>query len=97
MLLEKPEKASEVVNDSDFKKKAMRLLMLGRSEMSTYESKQIKYRTIFDTVKTIIRQDGIRGCFKGLQLRMLMQSVSSGLSWGTYQLVKNLVSQRNTH
>ena len=55
MLLEKPEKASEVVNDSDFKKKAIRLLMLGRSEMSTYESKQIKYRTIFDTVKTIIR------------------------------------------
>jgi len=45
-----------------------------------------------------MKEDGIRGFFKGLQLRILMQSASSGLSWGTYQLVKNLlVSNSITH
>ena len=52
----------------------------------------VKYRTIFETSKTIWREEGVRGFFKGVQMRMMIQSVSSGIGWGTYQLVKEMLS-----
>lgn len=61
--------------------------MQSRERMSTIKH-TVKYRTIFETSKTIWREEGVRGFFKGVQMRMMIQSVSSGIGWGTYQLVK---------
>ena len=61
-----------------------------REAMSTLRS-HIKYRNIVQTVKTIWREEGAIGFFRGLQFRMAIQSVSSGIGWGTYQLVKGLM------
>lgn len=55
MLLEKPEKTSQPINNSGLKNKFIRLLNLNINNMSTYDRREIKYRTIFDTVTTIIK------------------------------------------
>lgn len=65
--------------------------MQSRERMSTIKH-TVKYRTIFETSKTIWREEGVRGFFKGVQMRMMIQSVSSGIGWGTYQLVKEMLS-----
>ena len=33
----------------------------------------------------------MKGFFKGVQMRMAIQSISSGIGWGTYQLIKGLM------
>jgi len=44
-----------------------------------------------ETVKTIWREEGVTGFFRGMQMRMAIQSVSSGIGWGTYQLIKGVM------
>jgi hypothetical protein len=46
-----------------------------------------------DTVGTIWKEEGLLGFFKGMKMRMLIQSVSSGVGWGTYHLVKNFMTE----
>jgi len=58
--------------------------------MSTIRS-TLKYRNIMETVKTIWREEGVTGFFRGMQMRMAIQSVSSGIGWGTYQLIKGVM------
>jgi hypothetical protein len=55
--------------------------------------KDVKYRSIISTVKYIYRQDGfIRGFFKGLTPRIINNSPSCAISWGTYEIIKHLIS-----
>jgi uncharacterized protein (DUF2235 family) len=60
-------------------------------EMSTM--KEIKYKNILDTVRSIWREDGIKGFFRGMKMRMMIQSTSSGIAWGTYQIVKEMLTK----
>jgi predicted regulator of amino acid metabolism with ACT domain len=53
----------------------------------------VKYRNILETTRLIFKEEGVKGFFKGVQMRMAIQSVSSGIGWGTYQLVKGLMSK----
>ena len=46
-----------------------------------------------DTVRTIWKEEGFLGFFKGMKMRILIQSVSSGVGWGTYHLVKNFMAE----
>lgn len=66
------------------------LWMQNKERMSTIRA-TIKYRNIIETIKTIWREEGVPGFFRGMQMRMAIQSVSSGIGWGTYQLVKGVI------
>jgi hypothetical protein len=44
-----------------------------------------------------MQEDGAMGFFKGLQMRMAIQSISSGVAWGTYQLIKDLLILQNKY
>ena len=55
--------------------------------------RNIRYHNIKETVKIIWMEDGLRGFFRGVQMRMLIQSFSSGIGWGTYQLIKGRMNQ----
>jgi len=55
--------------------------------------KEIKYRTICDTALTIWREEGFKGFFRGMKMRMMIQSTSSGIAWGTYQIVKEMLTK----
>lgn len=52
----------------------------------------IKYPTIKDTVVRIFQEHGIKGFFKGLKMRLLIQTPSSSISWGTYEFFKRVFS-----
>ena len=66
-------------------------LQNGKSMSTMRESG--RYRNILSTVRSIWAEEGARGFFRGVQMRMAIQSVSSGIGWGTYQLVKGMVSK----
>jgi len=48
----------------------------------------IKYHNILDTAATIFREEGMIGFFSGLRMRIAIQSFSSAIAWGTYQVIK---------
>lgn len=49
----------------------------------------IKYKNILDTTATIFKEEGMAGFFSGIKMRMVIQSVSSAIAWGTYHVVKS--------
>ncbi len=49
---------------------------------------EIKYHNIMDTTAAIFKAEGVMGFFSGLRMRMAIQSVSSAIAWGTYQVIK---------
>jgi len=57
----------------------------------------IRYHNIWDTAGKIWKEEGFLGFFKGMKMRMLIQSVSSGVGWGTYQIVKNFMAEGNKY
>jgi len=68
------------------------LLTQNRELISTLKD-TIRYHNVLDTVTKMWREEGLMGFFKGMKMRMLIQSVSSGVGWGTYQLVKSSISK----
>jgi hypothetical protein len=76
--------------------KSSHLLMQAREGMSTYRE-SIKYRNFWEAARKIMHEDGAMGFFKGVHMRMAIQSVSSGVAWGTYQLIKDLLIRQNKY
>lgn len=56
---------------------------------SNYE---IKYHNILDTTAAIFKEEGVLGFFSGLKMRVAIQSFSSAIAWGTYQVIKSGLS-----
>jgi hypothetical protein len=52
--------------------------------------KVVKYNNIMDTIRIIWQEDGIAGFFRGMKMRVMIQSTSSGIAWGTYQIIKEI-------
>lgn len=58
----------------------------------------IKYKDILSTARIIIQEDGIsKGFFKGVTPRILSNAPSCAISWGTYEIVKHLLSKKTTN
>jgi hypothetical protein len=54
---------------------------------------QIKYNNIISTAKLIYKEDGfLKGFFRGMTPRIINNSPSCAISWGTYEIVKHLLS-----
>lgn len=62
-----------------------------------YTNSRIKYHNILDTTVTIFREEGLSGFFLGLRMRMAIQTISSAIAWGTYQVVKSNLGNFNIH
>ena len=73
-----------------------KLVMTAQKGMSTVRG-NVRYHNIFDAAKSIWRDEGLTGFFKGMKMRMVIQSASSGIGWGTYQLVKGLITKSTQH
>lgn len=48
-----------------------------------------------DTASIIIKENGVIGLFSGLKMRICIQSMSSGISWGTYHIIKSLLESKS--
>jgi len=57
------------------------------------EVKKVHYRNVFETVKMLYKQDGAIAFTRGIHARMLLHIPSTALSWGTYEIVKGLLTQ----
>ena len=51
-----------------------------------------KEKNILGTASTILKEEGPLAFFNGLKMRIAIQSMSSAIAWGTYHVVKGLVS-----
>ena len=48
-----------------------------------------QYKSIWDAISTIIRQDGIRGLYKGLVPNLLKVAPSMASSWLSFELTRD--------
>jgi solute carrier family 25 iron transporter 28/37 len=64
-----------------------------RVKMSISSEKLIKvrYANVGDAVKKVLKEEGVSGLFSGLKMRVTIQSLSTAIAWGTYQIAKNLI------
>jgi hypothetical protein len=53
----------------------------------------VKYKNILSTMKIIYNENGFfKGFFKGLTPRILSNSPSCAISWGTYEFIKHMLN-----
>lgn len=97
VLTNKIERLNENLEEGEFKSKRGQIWMQNRRKMSTMRDGLVKYRNVWDTSVKIMKEEGALGFFKGLHMRMLIQSISSGVAWGTYQIMKDLLIQKSSH
>lgn len=48
-----------------------------------------------DTTATIFKEEGMIGFFSGMRMRIAIQSFSSAIAWGTYQVIKTGLGDAN--
>jgi len=64
-----------------------------KESVSTVENK-IKYQDILSTFKTILREEGPQGFFKGTLPRIISQAPASAISWTAYEMIKKLLQTK---
>ena len=52
---------------------------------------QVKYRTIYSTVKYVLDTEGIRGLYKGVSMNWIKGPMAVTISFNTYEIVKNFL------
>lgn len=57
----------------------------------------IKYPNSWCAIKIVMKEEGVRGFYKGFLLRSLTQSLSAGLSWTVYEMCKKVLTQNTTY
>lgn len=65
------------------------------SRCETTNNSIIKYPNAMCAVKIIKAEEGFKGFFKGLSLRMTSQSLSAAISWTVYEMGKNFLIKKN--
>ncbi|CAD8057139.1 unnamed protein product [Paramecium primaurelia] len=51
-------------------------------------SSQVKYSTFLGSIKTIFKEEGYLGFYKGLLPRLCMQTMSGATAWASYEFIK---------
>jgi len=47
--------------------------------------RKVKYRDILSTFRVVLKEEGIKGFFRGLGSRIIIFSPSSAISWAVYE------------
>jgi len=81
---------------------AARSLMAPKSHFTTVKEsalseRDIKYRDIMSTARTILREEGFRGFVKGVVPRIFAQAPASAISWTTYEMMKKLLKSQKVY
>jgi len=66
-------------------------------EVMSAAERKIKYHDILSTVKTIMKEEGLKGFVKGTVPRVLTHAPSSAVSWTAYEMLKKFLNKRNAH
>mmetsp|Transcript_19221 Transcript_19221/g.18463 ORF Transcript_19221/g.18463 Transcript_19221/m.18463 type:complete len:430 (-) Transcript_19221:91-1380(-) len=58
---------------------------------------QPKYNTVHDAFRSILKQDGFIGLFRGITPRVLTHTPAVAISWTTYEMAKSWLSSTTTY
>ena len=58
-----------------------------------FELNQVRYNSVYQTVQQIYQKEGIKAFGKGIYPRMCINVPSTALSWGTYEIVKGMLTK----
>lgn len=59
-----------------------------------FEVKKIQYRDFVSTIKLVYKREGYHAFTRGMGPRMCINVPSTALSWGTYEIIKNFLTNR---
>ena len=62
-----------------------------RFQINTMSGMGYKYKSIWDAVAVITKQEGVRGLYKGLVPNLLKVAPSMASSWASFELVRDLL------
>lgn len=67
--------------------------MKGNSQQMVSEETMVdvKYKDIISTTKRIFREEGVLGFTRGAAPRAILSSISTALSWASYELIKGML------
>lgn len=54
---------------------------------------EARYAGMLDTLKTVWRQEGVRGLTRGMSARISFHAMSASLAWTTYEQVKHIMAK----
>ena len=57
--------------------------------------KKIKYPDARCAIKIIMKEEGIKGFWKGLSMKISLQSMSTAISWSVYEFFKSKLIKKN--
>ena len=60
-----------------------------RFQINTMSGMGYKYKSIFDAVQIIVREEGFRGLYKGLIPNLLKVAPSMAASWLTFEVFRD--------
>ena len=72
-----------------------RLIIQGFAGANKFNGRFAEYRGMTDCVITMMREEGIRGMFKGLTPNVIKGAFSTGLSFGFFELYSALLSNQH--
>ena len=64
---------------------------------NSFSERDIKYRDIMSTARTILREEGVKGFVKGVVPRIFAQAPASAISWTTYEMMKKLLKSQKIY
>ncbi len=64
---------------------------------NTFSERDLKYRDIMSTARTILREEGMKGFVKGVVPRIFAQAPASAISWTTYEMMKKLLKNKKIY
>jgi hypothetical protein len=93
--LEKQMNSSTKINEFNSLNENSKKNLAGASAHKDVLVAEVKYKNIFSTMKAIYTESGfVKGFFRGLTPRILSNSPSCAISWGTYEIVKHFLSNK---
>ena len=67
-----------------------------KAKVSSSNKMEIKYRNIQDTFLKIVKEEGVgkKGLLRGVLPRMLFNAPACAISWGSYEIMKSILTDK---
>jgi len=66
-----------------------------RFQINTMSGMGYQYKSVFDAIRVIIKQEGVKGLYKGITPNLLKVAPSMASSWLSFEFTRDLVQSLN--
>ena len=67
-----------------------------RFQINSMSGMGYQYKSIFDAIKVIVSQEGVRGLYKGIAPNLLKVAPSMASSWLSFEMTRDFLMSRNS-